>query len=94
MIPQGLFFYILETQLFPCTVNNIGTLYHLIKISSFVVWYLFILLYLLVKERGNEGTKGQTAKKEVPKIEKDAQKYGKASMYTFLKESRQKHWSS
>ncbi|XP_026222696.1 centrosomal protein of 104 kDa isoform X2 [Anabas testudineus] len=31
-----------------------------------------------ITERGNEGTKGQTAKKEVPKIEKDAQKYGKA----------------
>lgn len=43
-----------------------------------------------MKEGGNEGTKGQMTKKEVSKIEKVFQKYGKASMYIFLKRSRKK----
>ena len=49
----------------------------------------FIFVCLLVKERGNESTKGQMAKKEAPKVEKEPQKAGKASMCT----NRQKHLS-
>lgn len=37
---------------------------------------------LLLKERGNESTKGQVTKKEPPKVEKESPKPSKASMYT------------
>lgn len=47
----------------------------------FLTSILIYIFCLLVKERGNESTKGQTAKREVHKAEKESQKAGKGSMY-------------
>lgn len=46
-----------------------------------VLTHIYIYFCLLVKERGNESTKGQIAKREVHKAERDSQKAGKGSMY-------------
>lgn len=49
-----------------------------LTVLTHIYTYIFCLL---VKERGNESTKGQIAKREVHKAEKDSQKAGKGSMY-------------